>query len=82
MKYEHIAIITVAIIGFITNLLAGSFNLNAFFRQTIEIENATAWQATEAHAAPFTPIDGIGTKVKFKINFTITPKSQRYCWYP
>ena len=42
MKYEHIAIITVAIIGFITNLLAGSFNLNAFFRQTIEIENATA----------------------------------------
>ena len=34
----------------------------------IDIVNAIAWQATDAIAAPFTPIDGIGTKIKFNIN--------------
>ena len=41
MKYEQIAIIIVAKIGFNTNLLNGNFNLKAFFKQTIDIENAT-----------------------------------------
>ena len=39
------------------------------------MEKATTWQATDAQAAPFTPISGIGTSIKFKINFTITPAS-------
>ena len=39
------------------------------------ITKATKWQATDAHAAPFTPISGIGTKIKFKMSFTNTPTS-------
>ena len=42
-------------------------------KEVIAIVNATKWQATDAHAAPFTPISGIGTKIKFRISFTITP---------
>jgi len=39
------------------------------------IVKATRWQATDAHAAPFTPILGSGTKIKFKINLITTPTS-------
>ena len=75
IKYEQIAIITVASIGFITNLLTPNFILIVFFKAIIEIPNATRWHATDAIAAPLTPIAGIGTRIKFKINFTITPAS-------
>ena len=43
------------------------------FNDVIAMLNATKWHATDAIAAPFTPILGIGTKIKFKINFIITP---------
>ena len=67
--------IAVAIIGFITNFENVKSNFIFFISAVIAIENATTWQATDAHAAPLTPISGIGTKIKFKINFTITPAS-------
>ena len=76
MKYEQIPIIAVAIAGFITNFEIVKSSFIFFISEVIAIVNATAWQATEAHAAPFTPIDGIGTKIKFNINFTITPASK------
>lgn len=41
IKYEQIAIITVASIGFITNLLTPNFILIVFFKAIIEIPNAT-----------------------------------------
>ena len=75
IKYEQIPIMNVASIGFITNLLTPNFNLIVLFNAVMDIINATKWQATDAIAAPLTPIDGIGTKIKFKINFTITPAS-------
>ena len=74
-KYEQIAIIAVANIGLITNRFKPSFILIVFFNAIIEIPNATKWHATDAIAAPLTPIEGIGTKIKFRINFTITPTS-------
>ena len=73
IKYEQIPIIAVANIGFITNLLTPNFNLIVLFNAAIDIINATKWHATDAIAAPLTPMEGIGTKIKFKINFTITP---------
>ena len=76
IKYEQIPIITTAIIGFITNWENVKFNFIFFLNAVIAILNATAWHATEAHAAPFTPIDGIGTNIRFKISFTITPTSE------
>ena len=75
IKYEQIPIINVARIGFITNLLTPNFNFIVLFKAVIDIINATKWHATDAIAAPLTPIEGIGTKIKFKINFTITPTS-------
>ena len=75
IKYEQIPIIAVANIGFITNLLTPNFNFIVLFKAVIDIINATKWHATDATAAPLTPIEGIGTKIKFKINFTITPAS-------
>ena len=65
----------VARIGFITNLLIPNFNFIVLFKAVIDIINATKWHATDAAAAPLTPMEGIGTKIKFKINFTITPTS-------
>ena len=81
MVYEHTPIIAVANAGFNTNFLNGKSNFTYFFKTLNTIVNATAWQATEAHAAPFTPIDGIGTKIKFNINLTITPASEWNGWY-
>ena len=75
MKYEHIPIIVTAIIGFTTNWENVKFNFIFFLNAVIAILNATAWHATDAQAAPFTPIDGIGTNIRFNINFTITPAS-------
>ena len=75
IKYEQIPIIAVANIGFITNLLTPNFNFIVLFKAAIDIINATKWHATDAIAAPLTPMEGIGTKIKFKINFTITPTS-------
>ena len=46
-----------------------------FLKEVIAMVKATKWQATDAHAAPFTPISGIGTKIKFKISLTTTPTS-------
>ena len=63
----------VAITGFITNFENVKFNLIFFRKKVIAIVNATKWHATDAIAAPLTPISGIGTNIKFKINFTITP---------
>ena len=40
----------------ITNLENVKFNFIFFFSAVIAIENATKWQATDAIAAPFTPI--------------------------
>ena len=68
-------IIAVATTGFITNFENVKSNFIFFRSDVIAIVKATTWQATEARAAPFTPISGIGTKIKFKINFVITPKS-------
>ena len=81
MKYEQIPIIAVAIAGFITNFEIVKSSFIFLISEVIAIVNATAWQATDAHAAPFTPIDGIGTKTKFNINFTITPTSEWNGWY-
>ena len=81
MKYEHIPMIVVAITGFITNLENVKSSFIFFLKAVIAIEKATTWHATDPHAAPFIPIDGIGTKIKLKINLVITPTSQRYCWY-
>lgn len=75
MKYEHIPIIAVATTGFNTNFENVNFNFIFFLKDVIAIVKATKWQTTEAIAAPFTPIDGIGTKIKFKINLAITPTS-------
>lgn len=73
MKYEQTPIIAVAITGFIINFEKFKSSFIFFLSAVIAILKATAWQATEPQAAPFTPISGIGTKTKFKINFTITP---------
>ena len=75
VKYEHIPIIAVAITGFNTYLENLNFILNAFFKHIIDIVIDIAWQATDAQAAPFTPIDGIGTNTRFNISFAITPYS-------
>ena len=63
------------ITGFITNFENVKSNLIVFLKDVIAIVNATKWHATEAHAAPFTPIYGIGTKIKFKMSLTTTPTS-------
>ena len=73
VKYEQIPIIVVAIIGFVTNFENVKSSLIVFLNAVIAIANATMWHATDAQAAPFIPTPGIGTKIKFKINFTITP---------
>ena len=75
MKYEQIPIIVTAIIGLITNCENVKFNFIFFLKAVIAILNATTWHATDAHAAPFTPISGIGTNIRFNISFTITPAS-------
>lgn len=75
IKYEQIPIINVANNGFNTNFENVKFNFIFFFNDIIAIVNATIWQATDAIAAPLTPICGIGTNIKFKINFTKTPTS-------
>ena len=43
------------------------FTFIFFLNAVIAMLNATAWHATDAQAAPFTPICGIGTNIKFKI---------------
>lgn len=43
------------------------------FKEVIAMVKATKWQATDAKAAPFTPISGIGTNTKFKMSLTSTP---------
>jgi len=63
-------------IGFITNFENVKSNFIVFLKDVMAIVKATKWHATEAHAAPFTPISGIGTKIKFKMSFTITPAPQ------
>ena len=68
--------IITASMGFITNFENVKSNFIVFVKEVIAIVKATKWHATDAHAAPFTPISGIGTKIKFKISFTITPTSQ------
>lgn len=75
MKYEQIAIIIVAITGFNTNFEKVKSSFICFLSTLIAIVNATIWQATEPIAAPFTPIQGIGTNTKLQINFVITPAS-------
>ena len=67
--------IITARIGFITNFENVKSNFIVFAKEVIAIVKATRWHATEAHAAPFTPISGIGTKIRFKISFKITPTS-------
>ena len=81
IKYEHIPIMAVANIGFKTNFENVKSNFIFFLNDVIAIVKATKWQTTDAIAAPFTPISGIGTNIKFKINFAITPASQRNCRY-
>ena len=56
-----------------TALVTGIVNFIFFLNDVIAIVNATAWHATDAQAAPLTPIDGIGTNIKFNINLTSTP---------
>lgn len=73
MKYEQIPIIPTAIIGFTTSFENVKFSFIFLLRAIIAIVNATKWHATEAIAAPFTPISGIGTNIKFKISFKTTP---------
>lgn len=75
IKYEQIPIIIVANKGFSTNFEKVKFNFMFFLNDVIAIENATRWQATDAIAAPLTPICGIGTNIKFKISFAKTPTS-------
>lgn len=60
-------------IGFITNFENVKSSFIVFLREVMAIVKATKWQATDAQAAPFTPISGIGTKIKFKISLTATP---------
>ena len=72
-KYEQIPIIAVAIAGFITDFITPKSNFIFFLNDVIAIVNATAWHATDAQAAPLTPIDGIGTNIKFNINLASTP---------
>ena len=59
--------------GFITNFENVKSNLIVFLKKVMAMVKATKWQATDAQAAPFIPISGIGTKIKFKISFTNTP---------
>ena len=73
VKYEHIPIMVVANIGFITNFENVKFNFIFFRNAVIAIQNATAWQATEPIAAPYTPNSGFGISVIFKMNLTNTP---------
>ena len=75
IKYEHIPIIAVAITGFTTIFENGKFNFIFFLKNVLAIVNAIKWHATDAQAAPFTPIAGFGTKIRFKISFTNTPAS-------
>ena len=75
IKYEHIPIIAVAITGFITIFENGKFNFIFFLKNVLAIEKAITWHATDPQAAPFTPIAGFGTKIRFNINFTNTPAS-------
>lgn len=63
------------IIGFMINFEKLKSSFMVFLSEVIAIVKATKWQATEAHAAPLIPISGMGTKTKFKINFTATPTS-------
>ena len=65
--------IVTAMPGFMTNFENVKSNFIVFFKEVIAMLNATKWHATEAHAAPFTPIPGIGTRTKFRISFTNTP---------
>lgn len=62
-------------IGFITNFDIVKFSFIFFLNAVIAIVNAIKWHTTDAIAAPFTPILGIGIKIKFKISFTTTPAS-------
>ena len=62
-----------ASMGFKTNFETVKSNFMVFDKEVIAMTKATKWQATDAHAAPFTPISGIGTNTKFKINFASTP---------
>ena len=49
------------------------FIFKCFINEVIAIVNATTWHATDAQAAPFTPMLGIGTNIRFKISLVITP---------
>lgn len=60
-------------IGLITNFEIVKFNFMVLAKELMAIVNATKWHATDAHAAPLTPISGIGTKIKFKTSFANTP---------
>ena len=75
MKYEHTPIIAVAIIGFIINLDISKFNFMFFLSTVNPIEKEIIWHTTDPIAAPFSPILGIGTKIKFSISLAITPTS-------
>ena len=75
IKYEQIPIIMVAIIGFTINLYIFKSNAILFLRTVNPIEKEIIWHTTEPIAAPFSPILGIGTKIKFNINLAITPTS-------
>lgn len=75
IKYEQIPIIAVAVIGFTTNCANVKSSFIFFLNAVIAMVNATKWHATDAQAAPFTPICGIGTNIRFNISFTITPAS-------
>ena len=63
----------VAITGLMTNLVKPKSNLISLLRAELAMVKATKWQATDAHAAPFTPNAGLETKIKFKMSLTITP---------
>lgn len=76
MKYEQIPIIVVAITGLIINFENVKFSFIFLLSEVIAIVNATIWQATDAIAAPFTPISGIGTNIKLSSSFTSTPTSE------
>lgn len=74
-KYEQTPIMKVAIAGFITNFDKFILIFKCLTSDVIAITNATAWHATDAQAAPFTPMLGIGTSIRFNINLVITPAS-------
>lgn len=57
------------------NFIILNFISRCLIKEVIAIVNATAWQATDAQTAPFTPISGIGTRIKFSRSFTTTPHS-------